>query len=409
MQKQTCVFLTSRYPFGKTESFIENEIDFLSKSFNKIVVLSLDSGRGECRFVPSNVIVCPMKVWGNFFVKAIRFFYGFFANIKNCRFEGNGFIDKVQFWYDRGTTYLIYKKIKKFQNLYYNDLQNTIFYSYWLDNNAAAISLFRTKMDIGHKAIYISRAHGSDLYSERTKTNYLSMQRFAVNTLDWIFPISNHGLFYLNKKYSSVNSHFKTFYLGTRDNGLSPAYNDDYFTLLTCSNIIPLKRLVTFAEVFCNFARIKKNVKWICIGSGSDEEIIKNVISMNKCDMFFEFKGRLSNNEVIEFYKKNKIDFFVNVSRYEGLPVSIMEAFSFGVPVIATNVGAVCEIVNENNGFLINCQSTSAIFSVLNSAYNLSEEDKIKMRFVARNTWKMLFDSNKNYISFYDFIKNGIY
>ena len=45
----------------------------------------------------------------------------------------------------------------------------------------------------------------------------------------------------------------------------------------------------------------------------------------------------------------------MNVSESEGIPVSIMEASSFGIPVIATNVGGVGEIVeNGYNGLLLN-------------------------------------------------------
>lgn len=45
---------------------------------------------------------------------------------------------------------------------------------------------------------------------------------------------------------------------------------------------------------------------------------------------------------------------FINVSSSEGLPVSIMEACSFGIPIIATNVGGTAEIVQAGvNGILL--------------------------------------------------------
>ncbi len=50
-------------------------------------------------------------------------------------------------------------------------------------------------------------------------------------------------------------------------------------------------------------------------------------------------RGGISNAEVFQFYRDNKVDLFVNASTSEGLPVSIMEAISFGIPSIATNVG----------------------------------------------------------------------
>ena len=50
---------------------------------------------------------------------------------------------------------------------------------------------------------------------------------------------------------------------------------------------------------------------------------------------------------------KNYIDALINVSESEGLPFSMMEAISFGIPVIGTNVGGVKEIINNDTGILL--------------------------------------------------------
>jgi glycosyltransferase involved in cell wall biosynthesis len=45
---------------------------------------------------------------------------------------------------------------------------------------------------------------------------------------------------------------------------------------------------------------------------------------------------------------------FVLPTNYEGLPVAIVEALSYGKPVVASNVGAISEIVlNGQNGFVL--------------------------------------------------------
>ena len=65
------------------------------------------------------------------------------------------------------------------------------------------------------------------------------------------------------------------------------------------------------------------------------------------------FTGGLANARVMEFYREHPVDVFVNVSASEGLPVSIMEAQSFGIPVVATAVGGIPEIVTDQNGRLL--------------------------------------------------------
>jgi glycosyltransferase involved in cell wall biosynthesis len=46
-------------------------------------------------------------------------------------------------------------------------------------------------------------------------------------------------------------------------------------------------------------------------------------------------------------------DVFVLASRHEGLPVTVMEALTLGVPVVATAVGGIPEVVTEDNGILV--------------------------------------------------------
>ena len=46
------------------------------------------------------------------------------------------------------------------------------------------------------------------------------------------------------------------------------------------------------------------------------------------------------------YIKNNHFDVFINLSKFEGLPVSIIEAISFGVPVFATDAGGSREAVN---------------------------------------------------------------
>ena len=52
-------------------------------------------------------------------------------------------------------------------------------------------------------------------------------------------------------------------------------------------------------------------------------------------------------------------------SHYENMPVVIAEAFSCGLPVIATHVGGIPEIVNETNGILVNAKDEETLFNAI--------------------------------------------
>jgi glycosyltransferase involved in cell wall biosynthesis len=61
--------------------------------------------------------------------------------------------------------------------------------------------------------------------------------------------------------------------------------------------------------------------------------------------------GRLDTQDVADVLKQ--ADLFVLTSNFENLPCVLIESISCGVPVIATNVGGVSEIINKNNGIII--------------------------------------------------------
>jgi len=57
-------------------------------------------------------------------------------------------------------------------------------------------------------------------------------------------------------------------------------------------------------------------------------------------------------------------------SRYENLPCVIIEALSCGLPVIATDVGGVSELVNENNGLLVRSEDEKDLTESMNDVMN---------------------------------------
>lgn len=95
------------------------------------------------------------------------------------------------------------------------------------------------------------------------------------------------------------------------------------------------------------------------------------------------------NQQVYDYYKSNKVDVFVNVSYSEGLPVSLMEASSFGIPVIATDVGGSAEIIDkeQKNGFLLDKDfEIGALQKKIELLLNESEEMYCKRRLLPANS-----------------------
>jgi glycosyltransferase involved in cell wall biosynthesis len=116
----------------------------------------------------------------------------------------------------------------------------------------------------------------------------------------------------------------------------------------------------------------------------------------------YSFMGQVSNKEVVSYYKNNHVDLFINVSESEGIPVSIMEVISFGIPVVATDVGGTSEIVEDGyNGLLITKdfseeELTEIFVDAITGKININS-----YREGARKVWIDKYSCEKNYNEFY--------
>ena len=287
-------------------------------------------------------------------------------------------------------TAIIYCLIK---SLKIKQSKDIIYYSYWKNESASALAILKSEKYINN---FISRCHGMDLYLHRRKIRYQPFESLIKEHISKVLPISLHGKNYLlkqeyNKNKISMNR------LGVKiPNISSKVSNSDSLYLLSCSSIIPLKRVELIAEAI---NAINFPLYWTHIGDGPDASKLINHINKFS-NQTVKLMGGMSNKEVYNFYINNPIDLFVNVSVTEGLPVSVMEALAFGVPCLATNVGGTSELVNNNNGKLLPKNLSAAD---LQSEIQLVQKNRniwIDKREIARNTAIEFCDKNKNYLDF---------
>lgn len=101
------------------------------------------------------------------------------------------------------------------------------------------------------------------------------------------------------------------------------------------------------------------------VGGNGEIDRLKALISENSLEEIVEFKGWVSGHE------KHRLmldaDVFILPSFSEGMPVSVLEAMSYGLPVISTRVGGIPEIVQSDiNGKLIEPGDHDALFEAMN-------------------------------------------
>lgn len=162
-------------------------------------------------------------------------------------------------------------------------------------------------------------------------------------------------------------------------------------------------------RIVSTLSKVKtQKIEWVHFGSGEEESKIRKMASeMLGENVKVIFKGRVENKKILEFYRSNDVNLFINLSDSEGIPVSIMEAMSFGIPCIATNVGGTSEIVVDGmNGYLIDDEPDEYIADKVNSIASMNIECYEQLRDAARNTWEQKYNAENNYRTFIEEIKN---
>ena len=273
--------------------------------------------------------------------------------------------------------------------------KNAVLYTYWFDELAITAGLIRKQRpDIK----WISRAHGFEVYEEQTKHKFFFFRRAKLTLVNRLKTVSKNGEKHLKVRYPKYADKIGYAYLGISSFGPSKPVNEkSQIVFATCAILRSVKRLDMLMKMI-PYLKYEK-ITWHIIGDGEDMNLLKSMAKKLPEKVECVFQGSCSKEEISEIYKK-EIDCFFNVSSSEGLPVSIMEATSAGIPIIATDVGGNGEIVNEQTGVLVHKDvSPEQLAHELHKHSDTFKQESYRngvMEF-----WKQNFDANKNYPDFY--------
>lgn len=400
-------FFTTRYPFGNSESFVHNELHSLSKAYDEIYIYPIKynlSEQQEMRTLPDNVRVVIQS----------NLKYNLIKNILSNLFTFLFFVWK-DIWFDTNWLKKIFnlkeyagyfafsveisKQIKL--NITNKDIYST-FYSFWMHESALALSILKYQGVIKE---FIFRCHGFDVFNEVHTRGYILFRKVMYDFSSTILASSKAIQYYIEEKYTFVKDKIFLNYLGSKsDQQLQPSLNDSsQFVIVSCSNVIPLKRVELIFEVL---NMVDLNIRWIHFGDGVSMNKLKSLVANKREGLNIELRGSVSNDKILKFYETTPVNIFLHFSSSEGLGIAMIEAISFGIPIMACDVGGVSEIVNENTGVLlpkdfeIQAVATRLEHFLLNtSQYGFSKAS-------IRNYWKAHFDHTVNVAALINLLKS---
>jgi len=164
--------------------------------------------------------------------------------------------------------------------------------------------------------------------------------------------------------YNPVN--ISRFEVSNRD------YNKDNPVFITVGRLEKVKNQSLLLRGFSRVVKEYPEVKLLIAGDGLQKEKLQALTKSLQIANSIQFLGIVSNAEK---YLQNA-DVFVLTSEYEGLPLTILEAMSSGLPIISTNVGGAKDVVTDN-GILIECDDEVALAEGMVSLIKNKELRKI--------------------------------
>ncbi len=348
------ILFTRRFPYHTTEAFIESEITFLASRFQEILIFPTAIAPLK-RSLPENVRVSTAfaetyKHKNKRLLKALFSPKFYKALGEHKKYSGSAAGIKVLAKYM--ATYLSYYDFFM-KNKDITDAQ--VLYCYWL--NEAPLALAQVNKNRNISAKIIARAHRYDIYENLDSTQLFWPYRVqTINNTDAIFVISSDGKEYLENKYPQATSNIQVSKLGVTDRGhIAKSSPEDSFSIVSVSRVHLVKRVDLIYRSIAEFALLypQKQILWTHFGDGPELGEIRLTALSKPSNLTVLFRGNVANTVVYEHYLEQAVDVFINLSSSEGIPVSIMEATSFGIPAIATDVGGNGEIVGPQTGILL--------------------------------------------------------
>lgn len=243
---------------------------------------------------------------------------------------------------------------------------------------AALISLL-IKRHYNDKPEYSFTFHAYDIYFHNKWFKLMTDESFCC------FSISEYNIKYVEKHYLQSDkiklSRLGVFRKPIKNKKSLKFKMNKNFNIGLLSWFIEKKGVIFLLEAMKELSEQKDlRIKLFIAGEGPLKENYLSYIENNNLDDCVSLGGAINDEEKKDFFKS--LDAFVLPSvsiknDQDGIPVVLMEAISYGLPIISTDVSGIPEIcINEFNGLLVQEKNVKELVSAIKSLF--SEEDNYR-------------------------------
>jgi glycosyltransferase involved in cell wall biosynthesis len=201
----------------------------------------------------------------------------------------------------------------------------------------------------------------------------LRMSKWAAQKASFICPVTENLAQSMKKLGLSKNNESKyrvvTNVVDTDFFIPNPTKNQNTRRFLHLSNLLdPHKNVSGILRVWKKVTETYLNVQLTVAGDGPLEEHRLYARELNIPEETIQFMGTIPSAEVLKQMQESHV--LVLFSNYENFPCVISEAYSTGLPVIATDVGGIREHLKSEQGYLIPKRDEQALYMVIEQCMN---------------------------------------
>lgn len=199
------------------------------------------------------------------------------------------------------------------------------------------------------------------------------------------------------------NANIKTIYNGISLNNPEQKEYETKYDFVIVASFSKVKNHSLLFDAFEHYLLYKPDSKLLCVGEGELFEHYVELTKAKKMDEKVIFVGNQKN--VFPFLHKSRT--FVLTSLREGNPISILEAISVGLPVIAPNIGGIPDVIEDGiNGYLYECNNHNQLLDAMIRINDSSTYQKIKSNNIKKASMFSIVHTASEYLDFFDVLCN---
>ena len=243
-----------------------------------------------------------------------------------------------------------------------------LIYSHYLLNSYAALRL-KKKYNLPLVAI----EHWSEVNKDILKS-------YVKYSGDKVYSIADKVIAVSDSLKSMLNKHFHVDALVVHNlvgEGFdyNPTSQRSTFNFVTVGSLFHVKGYDILIDAFAKIASVNNNFRLTIVGDGNQRPLLQQLITKHNLQSKVSLVGRKSRAEVADILLNS--DVYVSSSRNENFSVSVLEALSIGLPVVATICGGIRECINDSNGLLVPTENVDLLSNaMLKISQNISNYNR---------------------------------